>query len=274
MLATNEKFLSSTSEKPVLVLVGPRAFSKFRLEFINRSLDVLQNGLRLDDAHFFFLVNLSSTLDKEEVKNLCSLLQSSGNLLIKKDPESNLTFVLPRKGTVSPWSSKATEIAKLCGFERVLRIERGIYYRSSSLLSDQSKAVIFDKMTEQVLEASDIDSYFEKPPGRSIQILELNKIGRSAIEHLNETIGLSLDASDIDRLENFYIKEGRDPTDAEIVMFAQINSEHCRHKIFNAELSLGEGNNAPDYELWDYIDWFVKNAPINDVRETVFRSLH
>ena len=87
MLATIEKFLPSTSEQPVLVLVGPRAFSKFRLEFINRSLDVLQNGLRLDDAHFFYLVNLSSTLDKEEVKNLCSLLQSSGNLLIKKDPE-------------------------------------------------------------------------------------------------------------------------------------------------------------------------------------------
>ena len=100
-------------------------------------------------------------------------------------------------------------------------------------------------MTEQVLEASEIDSYFEKPPRRSIQILELNKIGRSAIEDLNETIGLSLDASDIERLENFYLKEGRDPTDAEIVMFAQINSEHCRHKIFNAELSLGEGNNAP-----------------------------
>ena len=230
----------------MLVLVGPRAFSKFRLESINRSVDVLQNGLRLDDAYFFYLVNLSSAPDKEEVKNLCSLLQASGNLYpIKKDSESNLIFVLPRKGTVSPWSSKATEIAKLCGFERVLRIERGIYYRSSSPLSDQSKAFIFDKMTEQVLEASEIDSYFEKPPRRSIQILELNKIGRSAIEDLNETIGLSLDTTDIERLENFYLEEGRDPTDAEIVMFAQINSEHCRHKIFNSKLSLGDGNNAP-----------------------------
>ena len=108
MLATNEKFLPSTSEQTVLVLVGPRAFSKFRLEFINRSVGVLQNGLRLDDAYFFYLVNLSSTLDKEEFKNLFSLLQASGNLcLIKKASESNLTFVLPRKGTVSPWSSKS-----------------------------------------------------------------------------------------------------------------------------------------------------------------------
>ena len=80
MLATNEKFLPSTSGQPVLVLLGPRAFSKFRLEFINRSVDVLENGLRLDDAYFFYLVNLSSELDKQEVKNLCSLLQASGKL--------------------------------------------------------------------------------------------------------------------------------------------------------------------------------------------------
>ena len=103
----------------MLVLNGPRALSKFRLKFLNRSVGAVQNGTRLDGASFFYLVNLSSVLDDVEAKRLDSLLQVSRDSNLKIEASgSNLTFVVPRRGTVSPWSSKATEIAKLCGFRK------------------------------------------------------------------------------------------------------------------------------------------------------------
>jgi phosphoribosylformylglycinamidine synthase len=148
-------------------------------------------------------------------------------------------WVVPRFGTISPWSSKATDIAHICGLGTIERIERGIAWTVTGELDDEPalRACLHDRMTETVLaavtEASGLFAHETPRPKRSIPLLTL---GRSALERANEQMGLALSADEIDYLCDAFTKLGRDPSDVELMMFAQANSEHCRHKIFNAEM--------------------------------------
>ncbi|MFY0989633.1 phosphoribosylformylglycinamidine synthase [Halomonas sp. C05BenzN] len=156
--------------------------------------------------------------------------------------DGQLFLVVPRIGTQSPWSSKATDIARNCGLDQVRRIERGIAYRVrlKGMLSekafDRIVAALHDRMTETVLanasDAAKLFAHHEPAPLGSVDILEG---GREALATANVELGLALAEDEIDYLLEAFRELGRNPADVELMMFAQANSEHCRHKIFNAD---------------------------------------
>lgn len=157
------------------------------------------------------------------------------------DAAGPLNFITPRKGTISPWSSKATDIVQQCGITSVLRVEHGSIVKITdpsgtdvppSALGKAAQA-LFDPMTEGLY--TSLDDFFETPEPGPLQHIPLRKHGRSALEEANRTLGLALRPEEIDYLEAAYARLDRDPTDVELVMFGQVNSEHCRHKIFNAD---------------------------------------
>ena len=147
---------------------------------------------------------------------------------------------MPRAGTISPWSSKATDIAQVCGLRPVRRIERGIEYGLSAArpLSRAAltrlAAALCDRMTEMALwESADAARLFAQTPPQPLATVSLAG-GRAALSEADRRLGLALSAEEIDYLLESFARLERDPTDVELMMFAQANSEHCRHKIFNA----------------------------------------
>ncbi|MBT3285760.1 MAG: phosphoribosylformylglycinamidine synthase [Victivallales bacterium] len=150
-------------------------------------------------------------------------------------------FVTPRKGTISPWSSKATDIFHNCGLTSVKRVERGVHYRLLDMAgiplalasATPLLAVLHDRMTEGIYTEMD-DIFAHRDPARLVEV-DILTGGHAALEKANTEIGLALSADEIDYLYESYTKMGRNPTDVELVMFGQVNSEHCRHKIFNAD---------------------------------------
>ncbi len=154
-----------------------------------------------------------------------------------------LIVVVPRPGTISPWSSKATDIAKNCGLSAIARVERGVGFRVAARgglpLGAQDRAALLpllhDRMTEAVLpRLEDAGTLFAHFPPRPLASIPLLAEGRDAIVRANVVLGLALAEDEIDYLDAGFRRIGRDPTDVELMMFAQANSEHCRHKIFNA----------------------------------------
>jgi phosphoribosylformylglycinamidine synthase len=154
-----------------------------------------------------------------------------------------LFLVTPRLGTLSPWASKATDIARHCGLEQVLRIERGTAYWVSTAgvsLSEEARQVLagllHDRMTETVLGAlDDADKLFVHMDPQPLTSVDILAGGRAALEAANRSLGLALSEDEIVYLVENFTRMGRNPTDVELMMFAQANSEHCRHKIFNAQ---------------------------------------
>jgi hypothetical protein len=147
-------------------------------------------------------------------------------------------LVVPRIGTISPWSSKATDVAHNCGLAKVRRIERGIWYTVAGDVSDPAglRAAIHDRMTESVLEREeDAVRLFRHADPQPLATVDVLGSGRAAIESANASLGLALAPDEIDYLVDNFRALGRNPTDVELMMFAQANSEHCRHKIFNAD---------------------------------------
>ncbi|MFN6961268.1 MAG: phosphoribosylformylglycinamidine synthase, partial [Rhodocyclaceae bacterium] len=147
-----------------------------------------------------------------------------------------MLLVTPRLGTISPWSSKATDIAHNCGFDAVKRIERGIaYILPNSALTKRHLARLHDRMTESVLDSLDaVEALFHHVAPQPMTSIDILAGGRTALVAANDELGLALSADEIDYLIDNFTKLGRNPTDVELMMFAQANSEHCRHKIFNA----------------------------------------
>ncbi|MFP4076000.1 MAG: phosphoribosylformylglycinamidine synthase, partial [Halochromatium sp.] len=158
--------------------------------------------------------------------------------------DATLLLVVPRPGTISPWSSKATDIARHCGLDAVRRLERGTAYRlqpiSANRLDETARAraaaLLHDRMTEVVLrDPAAAERLFTQAEPRALTRVALLTGGRDALVRANAELGLALSADEIDYLAERFIALGRDPTDVELMMFAQANSEHCRHKIFNAD---------------------------------------
>ena len=224
----------------MLELPGQAALSNFRLAKLTRSLKRADDRIANVDARFTYFVATHAKLSKEDKRRLDGLLLS-GDKPAKLARGAKTLHVVPRPGTISPWSSKATDIAKACDIEAVDRIERGICYglKFSGKVDDVDvmalSHLLFDRMTEAVFqEASAVEALFAEHQPAPVGVVALAEQGREALVEANAGLGLALSDQEIDYLVDSYRDLGRDPTDAELMMFAQANSEHCRHKIFNA----------------------------------------
>ncbi|MGH8772833.1 MAG: phosphoribosylformylglycinamidine synthase, partial [Burkholderiales bacterium] len=218
----------------VLKLPGGAALSRFRLDKLLKELA----PLAVSNVHtqFWHFVQLERALAVNEQRILAVLLRDHEP--ISSDVKALL--VVPRLGTISPWSSKATDIAKHCGLSSIARIERGIAYHLTLThelsASERERAAEFlhDPMTETVLDSfgavERLFHHFAPPPLRVIPGRE-----KESLAQANRDLGLALSEDEIAYLIANYRRIGRDPTDVELMMFAQANSEHCRHKIFNAD---------------------------------------
>ena len=224
----------------ILTLRGAPALSAPRLSRLLTALQADLPGLRACAAEFAYFVETRSDVDSDALARLQELIGAHPSA--EAEPEGILLLVTPRLGTISPWSSKATDIVHQCGFDDIVRVERGIAYRLAlrGRLDDAKRgkvlAQLHDRMTESVLDSvTDAAALFRHYPPQPLATVDLVAGGREALVAANVALGLALSDDEIDYLAAHYEASGRNPTDVELMMFAQANSEHCRHKIFNAE---------------------------------------
>ena len=225
-----------------LRLPGPPALSLFRSERLLQQLQQKLPEVTAVAACYEHFVAAEKPLDAEQLQALMQLLQY-GSLSVQENADSidlGQWLVVPRIGTISPWSSKATDIVRNCELHTVLRVERGIRYSISGITGTDSvlntiAPLLHDRMTESLLDAdADISVLFAAHSPGGLRHVPVLKQGREALVKANSEIGLALSPDEIDYLVDMFTRAGRDPTDTELMMFAQANSEHCRHKIFNA----------------------------------------
>jgi phosphoribosylformylglycinamidine synthase len=222
----------------MLLLPGAPALSRFRLDKLLAALRALDPGVESVEAHFHHFIDLARPLDAHEARVLGRLLESD---VAPAPPTAGTRLVVtPRPGTISPWSSKATDIAHVCGLQAVRRIERGTLYTLTGATPTREglgrlAAALHDRMTEAVLYALEEGAtLFHDESPRPLGHVPLGADGHAALLAADRRLGLALSSDEIDYLVSAYQTLGRDPTDVELMMFAQANSEHCRHKIFNA----------------------------------------
>jgi len=222
------------------ILRGSPALSAFR---VNKLLTRFQDAhLPVSDiyAEYVHFADVSAPLNAEEKSRLQRLLKY-GPSLAEHAPQGRLLLVTPRPGTISPWSSKATDIAHNCDLPQVRRLERGLaFYVQAPQLTEaqwtQLAALLHDRMMETVYDdLADAEKLFVQQQPQPLQSVDILTQGRAALEQANQKLGLALADDEIDYLLAAFEKLGRNPNDIELYMFAQANSEHCRHKIFNAD---------------------------------------
>jgi phosphoribosylformylglycinamidine synthase len=225
-------------------LFGAPALSQFRVDQLLRSLKVKEPRVEALASRWMHFIDTSRPLNESELAVLGKLLTYGARVpdALREVPGGLRVLVTPRIGTESPWSSKATDIAHVCGLGAVRRVERGTVYfiESSSPLGapDLAKlsAQLHDRMTESIwTDSLEAKGLFHAAAPRGLRHVVLGEHGREALARANQQWGLALSSSEIDYLLQAFAELGRDPTDVELMMFAQANSEHCRHKIFNAQ---------------------------------------
>jgi phosphoribosylformylglycinamidine synthase len=241
----------------MLRLRGGSALSPFRLEKLASALKTAAPQVSHIYAEYWHFCALGRDLRANEIAILEKLLKYAPEEVSRISLEGaakrhvehaagELLLVLPRPGTISPWSTKATDIAHRCGLEAVDRIERGVAFYiqtkgefATEFYADDRialLALIHDRMTEAIFSSLDdaekLFRHFEPAPLNTVDIVGG---GSSALQNANDAMGLALSADEVDYFAAYFMQIGRNPTDAELMMFAQANSEHCRHKIFNAE---------------------------------------
>jgi phosphoribosylformylglycinamidine synthase len=221
-------------------LLGAPALSQFRLDKLLQSLQARDPRVLGLTSRFVHFADVAQTLDENELELLGKLLTYGPRAHLHADRGRQL-LVTPRVGTVSPWSSKATDIAHVCGLANIGRLERGTLYfiEAEADLShgelQRLGTLLHDRMTESVWIGVEPEGLFHCAAARPLRIVALGADGHAALARANAEWGLALSDDEIDYLVTAFGKMGRDPTDVELMMFAQANSEHCRHKIFNAE---------------------------------------
>ncbi|HEY8947058.1 MAG TPA: phosphoribosylformylglycinamidine synthase, partial [Polyangiaceae bacterium] len=220
-----------------LVLGGSSALTAFRRSRRLAELRREAPGLRALSADHWYFLDLERPLNREELVRLFEVTEASP---LADVPVGQLALIVPRLGTISPWSSKATDILHVCGLQAVRRIERGTAYLLEGELSDAESAAVVarlhDRMTETALiSTAEAARLFAREQPRPFATIPVLAHGRAAIERANAELGLALAADELDYLTKSFEELRRDPTDVELMMFAQANSEHCRHKIFKAD---------------------------------------
>ena len=221
-------------------LPGAPALSQFRLERLLQALQGVDPRVRALGSRLIHFVDAARPLDEAELELLGKLLTYGPRPHLQEERGQRL-LVTPRLGTVSPWSSKATDIAHVCGLKAVRRLERGTAYvieAEAPLTEAELRALgplLHDRMTETLWTATPEPNLFHVAPPRPLRVVALGREGHAALARADAELGLALSRDEIDYLVEAFSALGRDPTDVELMMFAQANSEHCRHKIFNAD---------------------------------------
>ena len=219
-------------------LVGQTALSAFRVEALLKQLSGAGFADCTVETAWVYLLQESSELTAEARAKACTLLDADGT---KALPQAGI-FVAPRLGTISPWSSKASDIFRYCGVKGVRRVERAMHLavrQGGEILSREALKpalnVLHDRMIEGVFTAEELPNFFVVARPAQGKVFDVLGEGREALVRANKEIGLAMSDPEIDYLFHAYSAAKRNPTDTELTMFGQVNSEHCRHKIFNAK---------------------------------------
>ena len=239
----------SSSPQHLFHFEGGNALSAFRAQALLPRLQAVQPRISAVHARHVHWVWSDHPLARAEHDKLEALLRYGDPYAGPGD--GPLLVVAPRLGTLSPWASKATDIAHNCGLairrvERVtefrLTLERGLLGGAKALSEDELQAcaaLLHDRMTESVLRSrEDAKHLFDEQPGKPMEHVDVLGRGKAALEAANKDFGLALSDDEIDYLVAAFTGLKRNPTDVELMMFAQANSEHCRHKIFNAQFTI------------------------------------
>ena len=238
----------------MLILPGSNALSVFRSQRLLSQLQAAAPAIAQVQARFYHFIDTGAPLSTGDTERLTAMLTYGEPVpAVLYEGVTEEFFVIPRLGTISPWASKATDIAHNCGMTHVHRIERGVAYKvvlksgilGSSIgapkkLSNEEIAAVIgllhDRMTETVLRsADDASQLFSELEGKALESVDVLGLGKDALVRANTELGLAMSPDEIDYLFEAFTKAQRNPTDVELMMFAQANSEHCRHKIFNAD---------------------------------------
>ena len=225
----------------ITALRGASALSLFRIQKLAQKAAALGLPQAEIASEYWYFVSSLAPLDAAQTEKLQALLSA-----VRVDTPAagqSLFLITPRIGTISPWSSKATDIAHNCGLDGVERIERGMAVYVSGSLHDKERAqwasLLHDRMTESVLpDFQSAEQLFAAHEDQSFDTVDVLGGGRAALEAADKNMGLALSSDEMDYLLENYRALNRNPSDVELMMFAQANSEHCRHKIFNADFIL------------------------------------
>ena len=233
----------------ILNLRGGAALSSFRIEKIRDEARKAGVEIARLATRYWHFAEIEDALTASEQTVLDAALDYT-DVFSGGESSGHFLLVTPRFGTVSPWSSKATDILHNCGLSKIRRIERGIGFHvelaGGQAWSEKTAAVVLplvhDRMTEAVLATvEEAAQLFQHVPPRELETVDILKGGRTALVEANTRLGLALSDDEIDYLAENFTRMGRNPTDVELMMFAQANSEHCRHKIFNASWVIDGG---------------------------------
>jgi phosphoribosylformylglycinamidine synthase len=259
------------STTTILFFEGGNALSSFRAQALLRRLQGLAPRIAGVHARHVHWVQLEGEPSRHTHDALTALLRYGEAYQGPVDGE--LVVAMPRLGTVSPWASKATDIAHNCGLGGLRRVERTTEFRlslKSGLLGgskpltaaerESVAALLHDRMTESVaFEREAARLLFDVQPGKPMETVDVLGRGSEALEAANRDFGLALSADEIDYLVNAFENLARNPSDVELMMFAQANSEHCRHKIFNARFTID--GQAQDHSMFEMIRHTHKHSP-------------
>jgi phosphoribosylformylglycinamidine synthase len=235
----------------VRVLPGHAALTSFEAERVLARLRGVDAGVASVEARWLYLVQVVGGYDAGRLGELLGVVEPPSQKQDVGHPECEL-WIGPRVGTQSPWSSKATDILHNTGFAGIARVERArvvrIGFAAGAVVGDVSAlaAVLHDRMTESVFfgSAEELTTLFAERAPKPLGHVDVLGLGAAAIAEADRALGLSLAADEIDYLVREFTALGRNPTDVELYMFAQANSEHCRHKIFNATWTV-DGERQP-----------------------------
>ena len=224
--------------------LGAAALSDFRKQRLLQSLTAISGAVADIHGRFIHFVDSVTPLTATEREQVAALL-TYGDPSTDAPANGETFLVIPRLGTISPWASKATDIAHNCGLTHIHRIERGIEYTLTvkspldAAIRSSLASVLHDRMIETVIaNRDDARHLFDELPPKHLVTVDILGQGRTALETANREFGFALAEDEIDYLVNAFKNLGRNPTDVELMMFAQANSEHCRHKIFNADWTI------------------------------------
>ncbi|NDA56797.1 MAG: hypothetical protein EBX61_11025, partial [Betaproteobacteria bacterium] len=259
-MTQEEHRLSASAPHAFFAYLGPPALSAPSLGKLQTQLSQARYPLAALRARLVYVGSFSSAAAAQQAEAIFfELLCEDGAMgrhpIEAAQPSGPALWVMPRRGTISPWSSKTKEIAALTGVQGLLTLDRGICFEADLAsampgTSENSAAqllaadgplarLVHDPMTQTCLNRlPDLQSWFAQAKTTPAAMVNLMAEGRQAIEQANRSLGLALDAQEIDYLADAFGGLGRNPTEVELMMFAQANSEHCRHKIFNARFSI------------------------------------